>query len=120
MSYTLAAAATATGLSKTAILKAIKDGKIVGTKDELGQWHIEPAELHLLDPSIAERSAGSDAARRSGGPDVEALGAQIEALLRQAGDRLRRQLDEVRRGHDTADERPQASELVLVDRHERS
>jgi hypothetical protein len=119
MSYTLAAAATATGLSKTAILKAIKDGRIVGTKDELGQWHIEPAELRLLDPSIAERSAGSDAARRSG-PDVEALGAQIEALLRQAGDRLRRQLDEVRRGHDTVDERPQASELVLADRHERS
>jgi hypothetical protein len=120
MSYTLAAAATATGLSKTAILRAIKDGKIVGAKDELGQWHIEPAELHLLDPSIAERSAGSDAARRPAGPDVEALGAQIEALLRQAGDRLRRQLDEVRRGHDTADDRPQASELALADRHERS
>jgi hypothetical protein len=120
MSYTLAAAATATGLSKTAILRAIKDGKIVGTKDELGQWHIEPAELHLLDPSIAERGAGSDAARRPAGPDVEALGAQIEALLRQAGDRLRRQLDEVRRDHGTADDGPQASELVLADRHERS
>jgi hypothetical protein len=120
MSYTLAAAATATGLSKTAILKAIKDGRIVGTKDELGQWQIEPAELQLLDTSTAERGSGGDATPRIAGPDVEALGAQIEALLRQAGDHLRRQLDEVRRDHGTADERPQASELVLADRHERS
>jgi hypothetical protein len=120
MSYTLAAAATATGLSKTAILKAIKDGRIVGTKDELGQWQIEPAELHLLDPSTAERGSGGDATSRIAGPDVEALGAQIEALLRQAGDRLRRQLDEVRRGHDTADDSAQAPELVLAHRHERS
>jgi hypothetical protein len=120
MSYTLVAAATATGLSKTAILKAIKDGRIVGTKDELGQWQIEPAELRLLDPSTAERGAGGDATPRIAGPDVEALGAQIEALLRQAGDRLRRQLDEVRRGHDTADDSAQAPELVLAHRHERS
>jgi hypothetical protein len=120
MSYTLAAAATASGLSKTAILKAIKDGRIVGTKDELGQWQIEPVELRLLDPSTAEGGAGGDATPRIAGPDVEALGAQIEALLRQAGDRLRRQLDEVRRGHDTADDSAQAPELVLANRHERS
>jgi hypothetical protein len=120
MSYTLAAAATATGLSKTTILKAIKDGRIVGTKDELGEWHVEPAELSLLDSSIAERNAGGDAAGRSAGFDVEALGAQIEALLRQAGDRLRRQIDEVRRDRDDADDRAHESELALADRHERS
>jgi hypothetical protein len=118
MSHTLAAAATASGLSKTTILKAIKDGRIVGTKDELGEWHVEPADLSLLDPSLAEQGAGSDAAQPSEGFDVEALGAQIEALLRQAGDRLRRQVDEVRRDRDTEHDRTRESELALADRHE--
>jgi hypothetical protein len=36
MSYTLTAAATATGLNRTAILRAIKSGKISGAKDEHG------------------------------------------------------------------------------------
>src|SRR5215510_12060116 len=45
MSYTLAGAATATGQSKKAILRAIRDGKIAGTKDALGNWSIEAAAL---------------------------------------------------------------------------
>jgi hypothetical protein len=45
MSYTLAAAATATGTNKTTILRAIKSGKISAAKDEHGCWHVEPVEL---------------------------------------------------------------------------
>src|SRR5262245_29702844 len=45
MSYSLAVAAAATGLNKTSILRAIKTGEISGTKDALGQWWVEPAEL---------------------------------------------------------------------------
>jgi len=48
MSYSLGAAAAATGLNKTSILRAIKNGKISGTKDALGQWWVEPAELHRV------------------------------------------------------------------------
>jgi hypothetical protein len=48
MSYSLGAAAAATGLNKTSILRAIKSGKISGTKDALGQWWVEPAELHCV------------------------------------------------------------------------
>jgi hypothetical protein len=118
MSYTLAAAATATGLSKTTILKAIKNGQIIGTKDELGEWHVEPADLHLLDASVVPDGAGSDEDQQSAGPDVEALGAQIEALLRQAGARLRRQLDEVRRGQDEGQDGSHAPEFALADEHE--
>src|SRR5262245_18748714 len=115
MSYTLAAAASATGLRKTIILRAIKDGRISAAKDERGEWQIEPSELAVLVPSLAEHSAEADAARLAPGPDVEELGAQIDALLRQAGDRLRRQLDAVRRSHEA--EGADAPELVLVDRH---
>jgi hypothetical protein len=38
MSYTLAAAAAACGLNKSTVLRAIKAGKISGTKDEHGKW----------------------------------------------------------------------------------
>ena len=97
MSYTIEAAATATGQNKKTLLRAIKSGKLTGTKDERGEWLIEPAELHHVFPGVAERSADGGAAPRYAEADVEALGAQIEALLRQAGARLRQQLDDVRR-----------------------
>src|SRR5215475_7096474 len=44
MSYTLAAAAAACGLNKSTVLRAIKAGKISGTKDEHDEWRIEAAE----------------------------------------------------------------------------
>jgi excisionase family DNA binding protein len=102
MSYTIEAAATATGLNKKTLLRAIKSGKLTGTKDERGEWLIEPAELHHVFPAVADRSADGGAAPRYAEADVEALGAQIEALLRQAGARLRQQLDDVRRHRDDA------------------
>jgi hypothetical protein len=114
MPYTLASAATATGLSSKTILRAIKAGNITATKDEFGEWHIEPAALHRVFPAVSEPAG-------DGGPpysetDIEALGAQIEALVRQAGARLRQQLADVRRGCET--EPGRAAHPQLVDQHE--
>jgi len=39
--------------------------------------------------------------------ETAGLEAQIEALIRKASDRLRRQLDEVRRNAETGDDQPQ-------------
>jgi hypothetical protein len=103
MSYTLVAAAKAAGLNKSTALKAIKSGTVIGTKDELGKWQIEPAELHRVYPAVGERSAASDAAQQSAASDVAALGTQIEALIKRAAERLQRQLDDVR--HDQHAER---------------
>ena len=64
MPYTLAAAAAATGLNKTTVLRAIKSGKITGTKNELGEWQVEPAELHRVYPAIAAAAEGTDALQR--------------------------------------------------------
>ena len=50
MGYTLGDAARATGLNKSTILKAIRSGKVSGTKDVHGQWCIEPCELHRVYP----------------------------------------------------------------------
>ena len=51
MGYSLAAAASATGLNKTTVLRAIKTGKIFGTRSQNGEWYVEPAELHRVYPS---------------------------------------------------------------------
>jgi hypothetical protein len=120
MSYTLAGAATATGQSKKTILRAIRDGKIAGTKDELGNWSIDSAALHDVFPLVAAQGDDVDVddvdvTPRYTPSEVEALSAQIEALLRQAGARLRQQLDEVRRDRDTGHD----DALVLADQHER-
>ena len=59
MSYTLATAAKATGLNKSTILRAIKGGQITGTKDQFGEWRIEPVELHRVYPAVADFSAAA-------------------------------------------------------------
>jgi hypothetical protein len=114
MSYTLAAAATATGLSQTTILEAIEDGRIAATKDERGEWHLEPAELRQLHPPTAERNVGGEVAPPLAALDVDALGAQIEALLRQAAQRLRQQAD-ARRARDSGHDREHQTQLLPAD-----
>jgi hypothetical protein len=94
MTYSLAAAAAATGTDESTILKSIEGGKIVATKDELGESRIEPAELHRSYPPSTKPDG--DAARCAAAKaDATDLEGQIAALIRQAGERLRQQLDDV-------------------------
>jgi hypothetical protein len=118
MSYTLATAAKATGLNKSTILRAIKTGQITGTKDEFGEWRVEPAELHRVYPAVAELSTGSDAMRRYAASNAAALDAEIEALIRRAGDRLRQQLEEMRCSRDAGCDQAQTSHRKLADQAE--
>lgn len=50
--HTIATAAAAVGRNKTAILRAIKAGRIAVAKDENGEWQIDPAELHRIYPPL--------------------------------------------------------------------
>jgi hypothetical protein len=68
ISYTLAAAAAACGLNKSTVLRAIKAGKVSGTKDEHGEWHIEAAELDRVYPPVAAAAAGNGALPRDAMP----------------------------------------------------
>jgi hypothetical protein len=49
MLYSLPEAAKQTGLSEFAILGAIEGGRIVGTKDLFGEWHIDEKDLRTFD-----------------------------------------------------------------------
>jgi hypothetical protein len=115
MSYTLAAAAKAVGLNKTTILRAIKSGKISGVKDENGEWHIEPAELHRVYRPVAGSATRSDAPQRYAPADEE-LSARAFLAEQRLSD-LKALLDEVRAERDAW--RDQAQRLALTDQRER-
>jgi excisionase family DNA binding protein len=62
MSYSLSEAATACGVYKSTIVRSIKAGRLTGTKDALGQWRIEPAELHRVYAPAPRNGADSNGA----------------------------------------------------------
>lgn len=115
MPYTLAEAAKATGTNKTTILRAIKSGKVSGTKDEHGTWLVEPAELHRVYPPAELRSdADNGATQRYAPPAAPAIEAQI-AALRDTAELLRVQLDDVRKDRDHWRDQAQAVTRQLAD-----
>jgi uncharacterized coiled-coil DUF342 family protein len=52
MFYSLADAAKAVNRTKPALLNAIQKGRISAKKNALGQWEIDPAELHRVYPLV--------------------------------------------------------------------
>src|ERR1700739_686023 len=56
MSYSLSNAAAACGIYKSTVLRSIKSGRLTATKDALGQWRIEPAELHRVYPPAQSKT----------------------------------------------------------------
>jgi len=48
MSISAKEAAESVGLTKHAIIKSIRDGRISAFKDKKGQWRIEPSELYRV------------------------------------------------------------------------
>lgn len=115
MSYTLATAATATGLNKTTILRAIKSGKISARMDEHGHWHIEPAELHRVYPSIASLDESNGAAQRQAAFEAVAA-AELKfkvALTEQRLSELKEDLEDMRSQRNAW--QAQAERLALTD-----
>ena len=109
--YTLGMAATAAGLSKSTIHRAIKAGRISATKADTGDWSIDPAELHRVFPPVTVEPVPSE---RDATPKLDAVVAKLEAeitALKSVSDLLRSQLDDVRTDRDAW--REQAARLAL-------
>jgi hypothetical protein len=113
MSYTLAAAAAACGVNKSTVLRAIKSGKISGTKDENGEWHVEPAELHRVYPPVADAPERADAMQRdaTGDSATLAMAHQRAALAEERLSDLKAMLADMQRDRDAW--RDQAQRLAL-------
>ncbi len=89
MSYNLVEAGKAVGLGKTAILKAIRSGRISANRDERGGWSIEPAELHRVYPPVAETTPVNQESRDGELTELRARLADAQDSLAD----LRRRLD---------------------------
>ena len=121
MGYTLGQAARAVGMSKTSILRSIRAGRISGTKDEFGQWCIEPCELHRVYPVLTDVTDGTGAEERAvTGGDIGVLAeATVRAALTEARlSDLKAMLEEMRGGvedlkRDRDEWRTQAMRLAL-------
>jgi excisionase family DNA binding protein len=95
MPLTLAQAAQATGLNRSTILRAIKSGRISGTRDDLGAWAVEPVELHrIFPPAEVEPKAVQQVAQ----PDTE-LHIRLALAEEKLGD-LKVQLEDMRSQRD--------------------
>jgi hypothetical protein len=108
MKYSLRQAAEASGVSKTKLHRAIKDGTISAMLNEGGAYEIDPSELHrVFPPKCPEDHGGTPGLQQAGtlsGKEVErlfrerleALEADRERDRREAADQiadLRRRLD---------------------------
>jgi hypothetical protein len=93
---TLAEAAKETGLTKPAIFKAIKSGKISASKDERGQWMIDPAELfRVYDPVSKKETVEPQTANLSLLLKLKELESKLEVTDKRLLDKDR-EIDDLR------------------------
>jgi excisionase family DNA binding protein len=117
MSYTLGTAARATGVSKSTIYRAIKAGRMSASRTDIGDYAIDPAELHRVFPPLDSDAARSGSTSKRGtvpeGGELALKAARLEAEIAASAlvsELLRRQLDETRQDRDHW--RGQAQRLV--------
>jgi hypothetical protein len=97
---TLAEAAKETGLTKPAIFKAIKSGKISASKDERGQWMIDPAELfRVYDPISKKETVEPQTANLSLLLKLQELESKLEVTDKRLLDKDR-EIDDLRTQRD--------------------
>ena len=111
---TLGEAARLTGLGKTTVARAIKAGRLSATRTVTGSYEIDPAELARCYP-VTTATEATDATVAATGP-VE---TQI-AGLREIGDLLRRQLDEVREDRERWRSQAEAVQRLITGPEERN
>jgi hypothetical protein len=114
MSYSLAEAAKATGLYKSTILRSIKAGRLTGTKDALGQWQIDPAELHrVYAPASSNGAPTTQRAFTQSAALIEAQGRATLAEQRLAD--LKAALDDMKAQRDKWQVQAEATQRLLAD-----
>jgi hypothetical protein len=119
MAFTLGTASQATGCAKSTILRAIKAGRISATRDDVGQWQIEPVELFRVFPPLAlpatPATAGQTQIERDATTDVLVTELrQVIADLRRGQDDLRQERDHWRTAHEREQAAHAATQRLLL------
>lgn len=84
MPYTLNQAAKACNRGKATILNALQKGRLSATKDEFGNWQIDPAELSRLYPltglGAGQQNQDLPPAEHQNDPKIRELEASLKAM----------------------------------------
>jgi hypothetical protein len=114
MGFTLRQAAKQAKVSPTTISRALKIGRLSGSKDEDGVWSIDPAELARVFPITATGNGSLDKteqAQVTGVTAADVMTMKVEMLEqqlvreRQALDREQEMVADLQRRLDKAEER---------------
>lgn len=75
MKFTLKQAADAVGKDRSTLQRAIKNGRLSASINDLGNYEIDAAELYRVFDAIARNSANAT--------DIDAMPVQVDALQQQ-------------------------------------
>jgi excisionase family DNA binding protein len=113
---TLREAAETVGTSKSTLFRAIRAGRISATRDDDGQFRIDPAELfRVYPPATSERSAPARAAPQAMTQDAPAADTALAvrcASLEAEVQGLKAMVEELRRSREKWE--AQAERLALA------
>jgi hypothetical protein len=84
-------------MNQSTVLRAIKAGKVSATRNEHGEWEIDPAEMHRVYP-VASTSAEQPDAPAAPHDHLEELLAALRVQL----DDMRNERDDMRKERDRA------------------
>ncbi|MBV8573662.1 MAG: hypothetical protein JOZ58_01300 [Acetobacteraceae bacterium] len=111
MYYTLGEASKATGMSKAALSRAIKNGTISAEKQTDGSFKIDPAELHRVYPPVAEKQVNDAMGATLGNGHGN---GELQAKLDAATQRLAELKDEIADMREDRDRWRSAAERLLL------
>jgi excisionase family DNA binding protein len=121
MHVTLGEASRQSGLSKSTISRAIRDGKLSAIRSaDTGSYRIEQSELgrYLDAVAVTRATAETGALTQTATPSEAAATAALEAEiagLREVGTLLRAELDDTRAQRDAWQQQAEATQRMLTD-----
>ena len=92
MTYTLSEAVKATGKAKSTIHAAIKKGRISAQMNDIGEYVIDPAELHRIFPPNVQSNDKSNNAGQTSNTELLIENATLKAKL-EALEQINHQLE---------------------------
>jgi len=107
-------AATAAGIAKSTIWRAVKAGRISATRTVTGTYQVDPAELFRVFPAMPKNIEMKQPALAVEPGVIPALEAQISALKEVSG-LLKEQLEDTRKDRDAWRIQAESSQRLLVD-----
>lgn len=108
--HTLGTAAKATGKSKGTIRKAIEMGRLSGSKNDKGEYEIDPAELHRVYPPISPQNERDSTHENT--LQINLLQREIKRLD-ELLEQVKAERDRERQNHDTTKSTLEALKRLL-------